>query len=42
MRCLAMAYGGCNQRKDDRTPAEARMALQIAPHAPTWAALAAR
>ena len=36
------ACGGCNQRKGDRTPAEARMALRVTPHAPTWAALAAR
>jgi 5-methylcytosine-specific restriction endonuclease McrA len=34
--------GGCNQRKGDRTPAEARMPLRFAPQAPTWAALAAR
>ena len=36
------ACGGCNQRKGDRTPAEARMPLRTTPHAPTWAALAAR
>ena len=36
------ACGGCNQRKGDRTPAEARMPLRTTPHAPTWAALATR
>ena len=36
------ACGGCNQRKGDRTPAEARMPLRTTPQAPTWAALAAR
>jgi 5-methylcytosine-specific restriction endonuclease McrA len=36
------ACGPCNQRKGDRTPAEARMRLRTTPHAPTWAALAAR
>jgi len=36
------ACGGCNQRKGDRTPAEARMTLRVIPRAPTWAALAAR
>jgi 5-methylcytosine-specific restriction endonuclease McrA len=36
------AGGGCNQRKGDRTPAEARMPVRTTPHAPTWAALAAR
>jgi hypothetical protein len=36
------ACGGCNQRKGDRTPAEARMPLRVAPAAPTWAALAQR
>lgn len=30
----------CNQRKGDRTPAEAGMPLQFKPIAPTWAALA--
>ncbi|MGH3738549.1 MAG: HNH endonuclease [Micromonosporaceae bacterium] len=34
------ACGGCNQRKGDRTPAEARMPLRITPAAPTWYALA--
>jgi 5-methylcytosine-specific restriction endonuclease McrA len=36
------ACGGCNQRKGDRTPAEARMPLRTTPRAPTWAALATR
>ena len=36
------ACGGCNQRKGDRTPAEARMLLRVTPYAPTWAALAVR
>jgi 5-methylcytosine-specific restriction endonuclease McrA len=36
------ACGPCNQRKGDRTPAEARMSLRTTPHAPTWAALAQR
>jgi 5-methylcytosine-specific restriction endonuclease McrA len=36
------ACGGCNQRKGDRTPAEARMPLRVSPYAPTWAALAQR
>jgi 5-methylcytosine-specific restriction endonuclease McrA len=35
------ACGRCNQRKGDRTPAEARMPLRSAPSAPSWAALAA-
>src|SRR5258705_7918041 len=33
------ACGGCNQRKDDRTPVEAGMRLRIKPVAPTWAGL---
>jgi len=36
------ACGDCNQRKGDRTPAEARMPLSVEPAAPTWAALARR
>ncbi|WP_117211719.1 HNH endonuclease [Allorhizocola rhizosphaerae] len=32
----------CNQRKGDRTPAEARMPLLVRPTTPTWAALARR
>lgn len=32
----------CNQRKDNRTPAEAGMALRIVPVAPSWASLAPR
>ena len=31
------ACGPCNQRKDDRTPAEAGMVLRVRPYAPTWA-----
>lgn len=41
---VAACYG-CNQRKRDRTPAEAGMVLRVTPTAPTWAdltALAAR
>jgi 5-methylcytosine-specific restriction endonuclease McrA len=36
------ACGGCNQRKGDRTPVEARMPLRVTPTAPSWAAVAAR
>jgi 5-methylcytosine-specific restriction endonuclease McrA len=36
------ACGGCNQRKGDRTPAEARMPLRVTPSAPSWAVLAKR
>jgi 5-methylcytosine-specific restriction endonuclease McrA len=36
------ACGRCNQRKNDRTPAEAGMVLRFKPTAPTWAALVAR
>jgi 5-methylcytosine-specific restriction endonuclease McrA len=36
------ACGGCNQRKDDRTPADAGMRLRFEPAVPTWAALARR
>jgi 5-methylcytosine-specific restriction endonuclease McrA len=32
----------CNQRKGDRTPAEAGMVLRVQPAAPSWAALAHR
>lgn len=32
----------CNQRKGDRTPAEAGMVLRIKPTAPTWATVASR
>jgi 5-methylcytosine-specific restriction endonuclease McrA len=35
------ACGDCNQRKGDRTPAEAGMVLRAKPTAPTWAGLAA-
>jgi 5-methylcytosine-specific restriction endonuclease McrA len=41
-RNTVAACGGCNQRKGDRTPAEARMPLRTTPRAPTWAALAMR
>lgn len=36
------ACDGCNQRKADRTPAEAGMVLKAKPYAPTWAALTVR
>lgn len=36
------ACASCNQRKDDRTPAEAGMVLRVKPTAPTWASLAGR
>lgn len=36
------ACGPCNQRKGDRTPAEAGMVLKVKPTAPTWASLAQR
>lgn len=36
------ACGRCNQRKGDRTPAEARMPLTVTPTAPSWAEAAAR
>ena len=36
------ACRGCNQRKGDRTPAEARMPLRADPCAPSWAAVARR
>lgn len=36
------ACGGCNQRKGDRTPAEAGMVLRVKPTAPSWAALTRR
>jgi len=32
----------CNQRKGDRTPAEAGMVLRVKPTTPTWASLAQR
>ncbi|WP_329105029.1 HNH endonuclease [Micromonospora sp. NBC_01699] len=35
---VAACYG-CNQRKGDRTPAEAGMPLRYEPTAPNWAAL---
>lgn len=36
------ACEGCNQRKGDRTPAEAGMVLRIKATAPSWASLAPR
>ena len=36
---VAACYG-CNQRKADRTPAEAGMRLRVSPAAPTWASFA--
>ena len=36
------ACGGCNQRKGDRTPVEARMPLRTVPAVPTWATLPPR
>lgn len=36
------ACGRCNQRKGDRTPAEAGMVLRVKPTAPSWASLASR
>lgn len=36
------ACGPCNQRKGDRSPAEAGMVLRVKPTAPSWASLAAR
>jgi 5-methylcytosine-specific restriction endonuclease McrA len=36
------ACGSCNQRKGDRTPAEAGMRLRVEPAAPTWAVLGRR
>jgi len=32
----------CNQRRGDRTPAEARMPLRVAPATPTWVMLSRR
>jgi len=36
------ACSGCNQRKGDRTPAEAGMVLRVKPSVPTWSALVQR
>ncbi|HEY8474690.1 MAG TPA: HNH endonuclease [Natronosporangium sp.] len=36
------ACGPCNQRKGDRTPAEAGMVLQVKPTTPSWASLVQR
>jgi hypothetical protein len=41
-RNTVAACGGCNQRKGDRTPAEARMPLRVTPAAPSWSALVSR
>jgi hypothetical protein len=38
---VAACYG-CNQRKGDRTPAEAGMVLRLQPTTPTWASSASR
>lgn len=34
------ACGRCNNRKGDRTPAEARMPLRVTPFAPAWVSFA--
>ncbi|MET0425482.1 MAG: HNH endonuclease [Actinoplanes sp.] len=36
------ACGSCNQRKGDRTPAEARMPLRTTPWVPSWTQLTQR
>jgi len=36
------ACDGCNQRKDNRTPAEAGMVLRIEPTVPTWTSVTRR
>lgn len=36
------ACGECNQRKGDRTPAQAGMHLRVTPAAPSWYAMAGR
>jgi 5-methylcytosine-specific restriction endonuclease McrA len=41
-RNTVAACGPCNQRKGDRTPAEAGMALRVKPAAPSWASIAQR
>jgi hypothetical protein len=41
-RNTVAACASCNQRKGDRTPAEARMPLRLTPVVPTWAVLATR
>lgn len=41
-RNTVAACGPCNQRKGDRTPAEAGMVLRVKPTAPSWASLASR
>jgi 5-methylcytosine-specific restriction endonuclease McrA len=41
-RNTVAACGPCNQRKGDRTPAEAGMVFRVKPAAPSWASLAQR
>jgi 5-methylcytosine-specific restriction endonuclease McrA len=41
-RNTVAACGPCNQRKGDRTPAEAGMVLRVKPAAPSWASLTQR
>ncbi|MGH3714881.1 MAG: HNH endonuclease [Micromonosporaceae bacterium] len=41
-RNTVAACGGCNQRKGDRNPTEARMPLRVLPTTPTWTSLAPR
>lgn len=41
-RNTVAACGPCNQRKGDRTPAEAGMVLWVKPTVPSWASLAQR
>jgi 5-methylcytosine-specific restriction endonuclease McrA len=36
------ACGGCNQRKGDRSPAQAGMRLHVKPTAPSWASVVLR
>jgi 5-methylcytosine-specific restriction endonuclease McrA len=41
-RNTVAACGPCNQRKGDRSPAEAGMVLRVKPTAPSWASLVQR
>jgi 5-methylcytosine-specific restriction endonuclease McrA len=41
-RNTVAACGPCNQRKGDRTPAEAGMVLRVRPAAPSWASVTSR
>ncbi|MFC7546090.1 HNH endonuclease [Plantactinospora sp. GCM10030261] len=41
LNTVAACYG-CNQRKGDRTPAEAGLRLRMTPRVPTWDALGVR